>query len=133
MENAKVSIITPSYNSTAFIRATIDSVKSQSFQNWEMIIVDDCSEDDSVSYIESIIKNDSRIKLIALSNNVGAASARNKAYHDSDAVISNLKNAVEHMISRGMNPAKFAWVPNGCDDYNAGDNFSCILCRPDIG
>lgn len=36
-----------------------------------------------------------------------------KAYHDSDAVISNLKNAVEHMISRGMNPTKFAWIPNG--------------------
>ena len=79
MENTKVSIITPSYNSKAFIRATIDSVKAQSFQNWEMIIVDDCSKDDSVSYIESIIKGDSRIKLIPLSKNVGAALARNRA------------------------------------------------------
>lgn len=37
----------------------------------------------------------------------------NKAYHDSDAVISNLKNSVEHMIEHGMNPEKFTWVPNG--------------------
>lgn len=36
-----------------------------------------------------------------------------KAYRDSDAVVSNLKNAVEHMVGRGMNPAKFGWVPNG--------------------
>lgn len=36
-----------------------------------------------------------------------------KAYRDSDAVVSNLKSAVEHMVGRGMNPAKFAWVPNG--------------------
>lgn len=36
-----------------------------------------------------------------------------KAYRDSDAVVSNLNNAIEHMVSRGMHPAKFAWVPNG--------------------
>ncbi|ENM3835788.1 glycosyltransferase family 4 protein [Vibrio cholerae] len=36
-----------------------------------------------------------------------------KAYHDSDAVVSNLKNSVEHMAGRGMNPAKFSWIPNG--------------------
>ncbi len=40
-----VSIITPSYNSSEFISQTIDSVINQSYQNWEMIIIDDCSHD----------------------------------------------------------------------------------------
>lgn len=78
MENTKVSIITPSYNSKAFIRATIDSVKAQSFQNWEMIIVDDCSSDNSVEVIQSFADQDPRIKLIQLTENSGAAVARNK-------------------------------------------------------
>ena len=77
--NNLVSIITPSYNSKRFIKETVDSVVAQTYQNWEMIIVDDCSKDDSVEYIENLIQNDLRIKLIALEKNVGAAEARNKA------------------------------------------------------
>jgi len=77
--NNLISIITPSYNSKKFIKDTIDSVLSQTYQNWEMLIVDDHSHDDSVEYIKNLIKNDSRIKLIALEKNVGASEARNKA------------------------------------------------------
>ncbi|MCD8410896.1 glycosyltransferase family 2 protein [Tenacibaculum finnmarkense] len=77
--NNKVSIITPSYNSKNFIEATITSVINQGNQNWEMIIVDDCSKDNSVEFIERIIKNEPRIRLIALDKNVGAAEARNVA------------------------------------------------------
>lgn len=77
--NNLISIITPSYNSKRFIKETIDSVLSQTYQNWEMIIVDDCSDDNSVNYIRNLIKNDSRIKLITLEKNLGAAEARNKA------------------------------------------------------
>jgi teichuronic acid biosynthesis glycosyltransferase TuaG len=77
--NELISIITPSYNSKRFIKDTIDSVLSQTYENWEMIIVDDCSKDDSAIYIEELIKNDSRITLITLEKNIGAAEARNKA------------------------------------------------------
>ena len=79
MVNHLVTIITPSYNSENFIKDTIDSVISQTYQNWEMIIVDDRSNDHSAKYIKNLIKNDTRIKLIALDKNVGAAEARNKA------------------------------------------------------
>jgi teichuronic acid biosynthesis glycosyltransferase TuaG len=79
MVNHLVSIITPSYNSENFIKDTIDSVISQTYQNWEMIIVDDRSNDNSAEYIQTLIENDSRIKLIVLEKNVGAAEARNKA------------------------------------------------------
>lgn len=47
-----------------------------------------------------------------------------KAYRDSDAVVSNLKNAIEHMISRGMHPAKFTWVPNGFSLTEVNQNAS---------
>lgn len=77
--NNKVSIITPSYNSKNFIEATITSVINQTYENWEMIIVDDCSKDNSVEFIENIIKNEPRIRLISLDKNVGAAEARNVA------------------------------------------------------
>lgn len=77
--NSLVSIIVPSYNSARFISHTIESVLSQTYKNWEMIIVDDCSSDKSAEFIESIINNENRIRLIKLNENVGAAEARNKA------------------------------------------------------
>lgn len=74
-----VSIVTPSYNCTNYIHETISSVCSQTLTDWEMIIVDDCSTDNSVSVIKSCIEKDSRIKLIQLKENSGAAVARNTA------------------------------------------------------
>ena len=73
------SIITPSHNSTQFISATIQSVLNQSISDWELIIVDDCSSDNSVEVVQSFVERDSRIKLIQLSENSGAAVARNRA------------------------------------------------------
>ncbi|MCW8328235.1 glycosyltransferase [Photobacterium sp. SDRW27] len=73
-----ISIITPSYKSKRFIQETIDSVASQSYDNFEMLIVDDCSPDGSADFISSILP-DARFKLIRLAENVGAAEARNVA------------------------------------------------------
>lgn len=72
-----VSIITPSYNSSQYIRRTIDSIRSQTYQNWELIIIDDCSTDSSREVIQHYVDQDSRIKLICLEENSGAAVARN--------------------------------------------------------
>jgi len=79
MQDNLVSIITPSYNSACFISETIESVMNQTYINWEMIIVDDCSTDNSVGIIEEYVKKDARIKLFKLGENSGAAIARNKA------------------------------------------------------
>lgn len=76
MENF-VSIVTPVYNSEKFISYTIESVINQTYQNWEMIIVDDCSRDDSANIIEKYCLADTRIKYIKLEKNSGAAVARN--------------------------------------------------------
>ncbi|MFI8674498.1 glycosyltransferase family 2 protein [Bacillus thuringiensis] len=77
-----VSVITPSYNSIRFIGETISSVQNQSYKNWEMIIVDDGSTDQSAAKIKEIIEGDSRIRLLSLKENVGAAKARNLAIQE---------------------------------------------------
>ncbi len=74
-----VSIITPSYNSSKYIAETIESVLNQTYTNWEMIITDDCSTDNTCEIVEIYIKNDSRIKLLHLNENSGAGIARNNS------------------------------------------------------
>ena len=77
--NSLVSIITPSYNSAKFIKECVESVISQTYTNWEMIIVDDSSNDNSKQKIAILSENDSRVKTIFLDDNIGAAGARNVA------------------------------------------------------
>lgn len=72
-----VSIVTPVYNAARFIQETIDSVLAQTYTEFELILVDDCSRDDSVSIIQKNQQNDPRIKLVQLAENSGAAVARN--------------------------------------------------------
>jgi len=72
-----VSIITPVYNSEKYVGETIKSVLSQTYDNWEMLIADDCSKDNTGEVIKGFI--DPRIKYFELEKNAGAAVARNKA------------------------------------------------------
>lgn len=74
-----VSIITPAYNAAAYIAETIESVLAQTYTNWEMLIVNDCSKDNTVEIVQSYVEKDERIKLINLKQNSGAAAARNTA------------------------------------------------------
>jgi len=76
MENNLVSIITPIYNGAKYISETIESVIKQTYPNWEMIIVDDGSKDNSAEIIRIYEKKDERIKLVQQANG-GSASARN--------------------------------------------------------
>lgn len=78
-ENTLVSIITPVYNCEQYIRETIESVLSQTHTNWEMILADDCSPDNSADIIAEYAAKDSRIRYLKLEKNGGAAKARNAA------------------------------------------------------
>lgn len=71
-----VSIITPTYNCSQFIAETIESVLGQTYLNWEMIIVDDCSVDSTQQVVEKYVQQDGRIKYCKLQVNSGAAVAR---------------------------------------------------------
>lgn len=74
-----VSIITASYNCAPFIGETIESIQAQTYKNWELLITDDCSTDDSREIIRSYADKDSRIRLLLLPNNSGAGVARNNS------------------------------------------------------
>lgn len=78
-KSGKISIITPNYNCEKFISQTIDSVLSQTYKNWELIIVDDFSTDISYEIACSYAKKDERIKVIRNEKNSGAAFSRNVA------------------------------------------------------
>ncbi|MGJ1432282.1 glycosyltransferase family 2 protein [Sphingobacterium spiritivorum] len=71
----KVSVIMPCYNSGAYIKQAIQSLVDQSLEDWELIIIDDGSTDDSIVKVKSF--NDKRIKLIQLEKNQGNYYARN--------------------------------------------------------
>lgn len=90
-----ISIITPCYNAASFIAQAIESVLAQSFGNWEMIIMDDCSSDDSLSIIQKYAKKDPRIRYLrtnkpsgspTLPRNMGIKEAKGRyiAFLDSD-------------------------------------------------
>jgi teichuronic acid biosynthesis glycosyltransferase TuaG len=74
-----VSVITPAYNSAKYMKQAINSVQQQTFQNWEMIIVDDGSHDNTCEIVKNLMVNDTRIRLIATKQNRGVADARNRA------------------------------------------------------
>jgi glycosyltransferase involved in cell wall biosynthesis len=79
MAEGLVSIITPCYNSVEYIAQTIESVLVQTYQRWEMIIIDDCSTDGSYEKALEYALRDSRIKVYRMGENGGAALVRNKA------------------------------------------------------
>lgn len=74
-----VSIIVPAYNSEDFIDETIDSVINQTYEKWELIIIDDCSTDATIDIINEYANKDSRIRLFEQEKNMGTAVARNTA------------------------------------------------------
>ena len=79
-EKGLVSIIMPSYNTASYIKETIQSVLNQTYQNWELIIVDDCSTDNTDEVLGTI--KDPRIRYFKNDKNSGAAVSRNKALRE---------------------------------------------------
>lgn len=73
-----VSIIMPAFNCQDYISESIESVIRQTYKNWELLIINDCSTDKTNDIVKSYVQKDSRIKYICLQKNCGAAIARNK-------------------------------------------------------
>lgn len=72
-----VTVITPAFNSEATIGATLDSVRAQSFTDWECLVVDDGSADDTAELVRAAAQADSRIRLLDNVHGKGPAGARN--------------------------------------------------------
>ena len=77
-----VSIIMPSYNCGRFVEESIRSVQAQTYQNWEIIFMDDCSTDDTIKRVSAMRDRDNRIHLYQNVANLGAAVSRNNALRE---------------------------------------------------
>ena len=132
MKKDLVSIVVPVYNAERFLDDTIKTVQDQTYENWELILVNDCSKDKSVEVIKKQMKKDKRIKLFLQEKNGGAALARNRGveeasgrylcYLDADDKWANdklekqLKFMQEHECEFSFTSYQFAdenAVPNG--------------------
>nr|WP_154324770.1 glycosyltransferase family A protein [Pantoea sp. 201603H] len=75
----KITIVTATYNSERFIAKLYENLASQTYGNWEWIIVDDCSLDNSLGLLRELKRNDSRLTVLNNEKNMGAAVSRNRA------------------------------------------------------
>ena len=74
-----VSVVTPAFNAAEHVAETIRSVQAQTFENWEMLVADDCSSDSTADLVQQLAREDPRVRLIRLERNSGPAGARNAA------------------------------------------------------
>lgn len=82
MAGERVSIIVPVYNAAAFLRETVASVQAQTYANWELLLVDDCSTDESPRLLRELAGQDERIRPLFQTENGGAAAARNRGIRE---------------------------------------------------
>lgn len=140
MRTGLVSIIMASYNSSEFIGKTIDSIRSQTYENWELLITDDCSTDNSIEVINRYVEEDSRIKLLQLDKNQGAAVARNNsianasgrylAFCDSDDLwtIEKLEKQIGFMSKNNVTMTYTSYIISDADNNPIG----LVVCHKTI-
>ena len=135
-----VSIVTPTYNSAGFIAETIECIQNQTYEDWELLITDDCSTDNTVEIIKSFAAADSRIKLFCLEKNGGGGVSRNNsieqaqgryiAFCDSDDrwLPDKLETQLAFMENTG---AAFTYASYLLCDEN-GNDCGITICRKRI-
>ena len=79
-----VSVVIPLYNAKKFIRACVDSVLNQTLKNVEVVIVDDCSTDDSLAYCRELYGNNDRVRIFQQPKNGGPGAARNRGVQEAE-------------------------------------------------
>jgi len=80
-QEPRVSIVIPTYNSVAYLAATIDSVLAQTFADWELVLIDDGSSDGTVELAEDLARQDRRIRIVQ-GDHSGTAAARNAGFRE---------------------------------------------------
>lgn len=80
-----VSIVIPAYNCEYYLEDAVESVKKQTYEDWELIIIDDCSTDRTMSLAKKLSVEDNRIKVLSNSVNSGVSETRNRGVRESKA------------------------------------------------
>lgn len=135
-----ISVVMPAYNSSNTIEASVKSVLGQSFTDFELIIVNDCSKDNTLDVIESLAESDSRIKVIANAQNRGVAFSRNAAvsaasgewiaFLDSDDIWREDKLEKQLALTKENSEAVLIGTASGFMDWE-GNPYSYIMPIPE--
>ncbi len=139
MKNPLISVIMPVYNSQQYVKAAVNSIVEQTYENIEIICVNDCSTDDSLSVLKELAAEDSRIIVIDSPVNVGAGEARNLAIKEAkgefitfvdadDTIEPDLYQRVVDEINKN-NPDQVVW---GLIEEHFDDNDKLIKTVPII-
>lgn len=149
----RVSIILPTYNAQKTLKKTIDSVREQTFSDWELLILDDASTDDTVAIARECEGQDDRIRVIVNSGNQGVAATRNRgiqeargeyvAFLDSDDtwLSGKLERQIEKLEESGADLCYTSYAivnlrgEKLCADYIVPErvDFASLLCENVIG
>ena len=140
MTKGLVSIITPCYNGAKYISETIDSVLAQTYENWEMIIIDDGSKDNSAEIVRSYMEKDGRIKFLQQAN-AGSAAARNNGIRSAEGQYIALLDAddlwepeflAEQTAFMTEKNAVCVYCSYRCINENSEGILNPVICRPEI-
>ena len=135
-----VSIITPCYNGAKYISETIDSVLAQTYTQWEMIIIDDGSKDNSAEIVKNYMEKDDRIKFLQ-QENAGSAAARNNGIRNAEGQYIALLDAddlwepeflQEQIAFMTEKDAVCVYCSYKCIDENSNEILNPVICRPEI-
>lgn len=135
-----VSIITPCYNGSRFISQTINSVISQSYQKWEMIVIDDGSTDNSAEIVREFCAHEPRVRLICQANG-GSANARNHGIREAQGQYIALLDA-DDLWKTDFLSEQIAFMKEKDTlcvyssyeriDVNSKECLSPLICKPSI-
>ena len=132
-----VSIIIPVYNCEKYIEKCITAIKAQTYRSWELILVDDCSSDNSLNIMNQSAKNDSRISVLFNDFSEGAGPARNKGIDAAsgeyimfiDADDFPEPDMLEKLVANA--DLGFELVIGGYKSFVEGVNFEDTFCMPE--
>lgn len=123
-EEPFITVFTPNYNGSKFLSETINSILNQNYSNFEYIIIDDCSTDNSCEIIQDYVKKDNRIKAYKNKSNLKIVETRNKGFNlsspgakyfaiiDSDDIA--LPNRLQFQIEFLENNPEYGLVGSNC-------------------
>ena len=139
--NELISIVMPVYNASAWLEETVESVQKQTYENWELIAVDDCSPDESFCMLERMAQKDARIRPIRREENGGAARTRNTgmdaargqylAFLDSDDLW-DAKKLEKELAFLKERQAAFAFTAYEFGDENGRGNGRIVHVPPTL-
>lgn len=124
--NPKLSITICSYNRAQYIGKAIKSVLDQTFSDFEIIIIDDCSEDNTEEIVRKLIRNDSRIKYYKNEQNLGISKSRNKGIYLSNGEYIAMLDSDDYWIDKDKLQKQIGVLEKNKNIGIIGSNILCI-------